>query len=184
MRTYDNNGSVAVSCRIFETWLYNYFASEEHSSEIYRKGEESHTQFIHDGQLDMRRVIERFSVHFNQTFRPGYDDRFVEDNGRKLFLTYLRPIINGVGNYYCEAETRDLTRTDVIVDYRGQQYVVELKIWRGNSYNERGEQQLSDYLDYYHLTTGYMVSFCFNKGKQPGLREVSVGDRIICEAIV
>ena len=35
-----------------------------------------------------------------------------------------------------------------------------------------------------NLTTGYMVSFCFNKGKQPGLREVSVGDRIICEAIV
>jgi hypothetical protein len=61
---------------------------------------------------------------------------------------------------------------------------VELKIWRGNSYNERGEHQLADYLDYYHLTTGYMVSFCFNKGKQPGLREVPVGNRIICEAIV
>ena len=181
---YEKKGAVAVSCRIFETWLYNFFASEERSSEIFRKGEEYHNQFIHDGELDMRRIIERFSDHFNQTFRPGHDDRFVEDNGRKLFLTYLRPIINGVGNYYCEAETRDLTRTDVIVDYHGRQYVVELKIWRGNSYNERGEQQLADYLDYYHLTTGYMVSFCFNKGKQPGLREVPVGNRIICEAIV
>ena len=79
---------------------------------------------------------------------------------------------------------RDLTRTDVIVDYLGQQYVVELKIWRGNSYNERGEQQLVEYLDYYHLETGYLVSFCFNKGKQPDLREVKVGDRTICEAIV
>ena len=181
---YDNKGAVAVSCRIFETWLYNYFASEEHSSEIYRKGEDYHNQFIHDGVIDMRLLIERFSVHFNQTFRPDHDDRFVEDNGRKIFLTYLRPIINGIGNYYCEAETRDLTRTDVIVDYRGQQYVVELKIWRGDSYNERGEKQLADYLDYYRLTTGYMISFCFNKGKQPGLREVSVGDRIIYEAIV
>ena len=86
--------------------------------------------------------------------------------------------------YYTEAETRDLTRTDVIVDYLGQQYVVELKIWRGESYNERGEQQLAEYLDYYHLETGYLVSFCFNKNKQPGLREVKVGDRTICEAIV
>ena len=132
----------------------------------------------------MRWLIERFSVHFNETFRPGHDDRFVEREGRKLFLTYLRPVINGIGNYYTEAETRDLTRTDVIVDYLGQQYVVELKIWRGNSYNERGEQQLAEYLDYYHLETGYLVSFCFNKGKQPGLREVRVGDRTICEAIV
>lgn len=181
---YDKNGAVAVSCRLFETWLYNLFASEERTSEFYRKSEEYHNQFIHDGQLDMRRLIERFSVHFNETFRPGHDDRFVEREGRKLFLTYLRPVINGIGNYYTEAETRDLTRTDVIVDFCGQQYVVELKIWRGNSYNERGEQQLADYLDYYHLKTGYMVSFCFNKGKQPGLREVSVGDRTICEAIV
>lgn len=181
---YDNKGAVAVSCRIFETWLYNYFASEERSTEIYRKGEEYHNQFIRNGQLDMRLLLERFSVHFNETFRPSHDDRFVEREGRKLFLTYLRPIINGVGNYYCEAETRDLTRTDVIVDYRGQQYVVELKIWRGESYNERGEKQLAEYLDYYQLKRGYMVSFCFNKGKQPGLHEVVVGDRIICEAVV
>ncbi|MBR6843396.1 MAG: AAA-like domain-containing protein [Prevotella sp.] len=181
---YENKGAVAVSCRIFETWLYNYFASEERTSEFYRKGEEYRNQFIHDGQLDMRRLIERFSVHFNETFRPGHDDRFVEREGRKLFLTYLRPVINGIGNYYTEAETRDLTRTDVIVDYLGQQYVVELKIWRGESYNERGEQQLAEYLDYYHLKTGYLVSFCFNKNKQPGLREVKVGGRTICEAIV
>lgn len=177
-------GMVAICCRLMETRLCNLFINEEKFSDIYKQGQLFKSQFIHDGQLDMRLIIERFSVHFNQTFSPGHDDRFVEDNGRKLFLTYLRPIINGVGNYYCEAETRDLTRTDVIVDYRGQQYVVEMKIWRGNSYNERGEQQLADYLDYYHLTTGYMVSFCFNKGKQPGLREVPVGDRMICEAIV
>ena len=77
-----------------------------------------------------------------------------------------------------------MTRTDVIVDYRGQQYVVELKIWRGESYNERGEHQLVEYLDYYRLKRGYMVSFCFNKGKQPGFHEVAVGDRIIYEAVV
>lgn len=56
--------------------------------------------------------------------------------------------------------------------------------WTCESYNERGEQQLAEYLDYYHLKTGYLVSFCFNKGKQPGLREVKVGDRKIFEAIV
>ena len=181
---YDKNGSVAVSCRLFETWLYNLFASEERTSEFYRQGQLYKNQFIHDGQLDMRRLIERFSVHFNETFRPGHDDRFVEREGRKLFLTYLRPVINGIGNYYTEAETRNLTRTDVIVDFLGQQYIVELKIWRGNSYNERGEQQLAEYLDYYHLKTGFMVSFCFNKGKQPGLKEVPVGDRTLYEAIV
>ena len=73
-----------------------------------------------------------------------------------------KPIINGTGNYYLEAQTKDASRTDVIVDYLGQQFVVELKIWRGNEYNERGERQITEYLDYYHLDKGYMLSFNFN----------------------
>lgn len=34
--------------------------------------------------------------------------------------------------------------------YLGEQFVVEMKIWRGNEYNERGEQQLIGYLYYFH----------------------------------
>lgn len=57
-------------------------------------------------------------------------------------LLYLKPIINGTGNYYLESQTRDERRTDVIVDYLGEQFIVELKIWHGIEYNERGEKQL------------------------------------------
>ena len=180
----EENGAAKIACRIFETWLYDYCISKDKSSSIYQTGQLEKSQFIHDGCIDMRRLIERFSLHFNEIYRPGKDDKFVEENGRKIFLTYLRPIINGVGNYYCEAQTRDLTRTDIIIDYLGQQYIIELKIWRGEAYNARGEQQLAEYLDYYHLQMGYMVSFCFNKDKRTGLNEVMVGDRKLIEAIV
>ena len=68
----------------------------------------------------MKRVQEKFMVHFHDIY--GKDsDKFVEENGRRLFLLYLKPIINGTGNYYIEAQTRDQTRTDVIVDYLGRQ---------------------------------------------------------------
>lgn len=180
----NNNGAVAIACRLMETRLYNMFIGEYETSAIFSQGQLDKSQFIHHGHIDMQRLIERFSMHFNEIYRPGNDDKFVEDNGRKIFLTYLRPIINGVGNYYCEAQTRDLTRTDIIIDYLGQQYIIELKIWRGQSYNERGEQQLAEYLDYYHLHTGYMVSFCFNKNKRTGIHEVVVGDKKLIEAIV
>ncbi|MCM1222241.1 MAG: 9-O-acetyl-N-acetylneuraminate esterase, partial [Lachnospiraceae bacterium] len=112
------------------------------------------------------------------------EEAFLENVGRRYFLLYLKPIINGTGNYYIEAETRDMERTDVIVDYRGEQFVVELKIWRGNAYHERGEAQLSAYLDYYHLKKGYMLSFNFNKSKQIGVREVILGDKVLVEAVV
>ena len=177
-------GATLIYCRIFETWLYNLFISNAKDTSIYQQGEYDKPRFVHDGYLDMRLLLERFCVHFNEIYRPGHDDEFVENNGRQIFLTYLRPVINGIGNYYCEAQTRDLTRTDVIIDYLGQQYVVELKIWRGEAYNERGELQLSEYLDYYHLQTGYMLSFCFNRNKQPGLHEVVIGDKRLYEVVV
>jgi hypothetical protein len=97
---------------------------------------------------------------------------------------YLRPIINGIGNYYIEAQTRDLTRTDVIVDYLGEQFVIEMKIWHGREYNERGEKQLAEYLDYYHISKGYMLSFNFNKNKEIGTHTIQLGDKTIFEAVV
>ena len=99
-----------------------------------------------------------------------------------MFLLYLRPIIKGTGNYYVEAQTRDQTRTDVIIDYLGKQYVIELKIWRGPRYNEEGEAQLKGYLDYFHLSEGYMLSFNFNQKKEVGVRRVQVEDKTVYEA--
>lgn len=89
-----------------------------------------------------------------------------------------------MGNYYLEAQTRDAGRTDVVVDYMGEQFVVELKIWHGNEYNEQGEEQLAAYLDYFHLNRGYMLSFNFNKKKEAGVRVVKLGDKEIVEAMV
>ncbi len=96
----------------------------------------------------------------------------------------MKPIINGVGNYYVEAQTRDTKRTDIIVDYLGEQFIIELKIWHGNEYNERGEKQLTEYLDYYHKDKGYMLSFNFNKKKETGVKELVVCGKTIVEAVV
>ncbi len=99
-------------------------------------------------------------------------------------MLYLKPIINGVGNFYVEARTRNMRRTDIVIDYRGQQFVCELKIWHGKEYNTRGEDQLMDYLDSYHLTTGDMLSFNFNKNKQIGVRRIQLGEKLLIKAVV
>lgn len=99
-------------------------------------------------------------------------------------MLYLKPIINGVGNYYIEAQTRDQTRTDIIVDYLGKQFVIEIKIWRGDAYNRRGQKQLAEYLDYYHLDYGYLLSFNFNKNKKAEIKEIIIENRTILEVVV
>ena len=139
--------------------------------------------FRSNNMLDMKLVLKKFVEYFNEIYSEK-DGNFIEKYGRKFFLLYLKPIINGTGNYYLEAQTRDARRTDVIVDYRGEQFIVELKIWHGNEYNERGEEQLMDYLDYYHKDRGYMLSFNFNKNKNVGVREIKLGNKTIVEAVV
>lgn len=180
----DHDGKIAISNRIFETWLYNLFVSEESlKNSIYSAGAADKSQFISDGQLNMEKVLERFIVHYTDLYGDK-DEIFHEKEGRKYFLFYLKPIINGTGNYYVEAQTRDEKRTDVIVDYCGEQFIVEMKIWRGEEYNHRGEEQLTGYLDAYHLNKGYMLSFNFNKKKNVGMKEISVNRKTIIEAVV
>lgn len=112
------------------------------------------------------------------------DEKFLEADGRRYFMLFLKPIINGTGSYYIEARTRNDEQTDMIIDYLGQQYIIEMKIWHGNAYNERGEKQLSDYLEYYHVDKGYMLSFNFNKNKKIGVKEVVLGEKLLIEAVV
>ena len=180
----NDHGLIAVANRVFEVRIYNWFISlETTDSQIFAEGVNDKSQFISSGGLNMELILEKFILHFNDIY-GSQPDKFKEDDGRKLFLLYLRPIINGTGNYYIEAQTRDQRRTDIIVDYLGKQYVIELKIWHGDEYNTQGEKQLSEYLDYYHIDKGYLLSFNFNKNKQSGMHTIELNGRTIIEAVV
>ena len=181
----EDHNTVRISNRIFETMLYNLFFSEEElrNNVFSRAGSLAKNQFVEDGKLNMRLILQRFCETYTEICGP-LTDRFKEKDGREQFLLYLKPIINGTGNYYIEAQTRDQTRTDVIVDYLGQQYIIELKIWRGPRYNAEGEKQISQYLDYFGLTTGYMLSFNFNQNKETGMKRVQIADKTLYEATV
>lgn len=180
------DGFVQISNRIFETRIYNLFLSEELlDSALYRAAaiDKDRTRFVHDGRLDMEQVLTGFVEAFTDIYADA-EEAFIEENGRRFFLLYLKPIINGTGNFYIEARTRNMRRTDIIIDYRGQQIVCELKIWHGQEYHMRGEKQLMEYLDYYHLNEGYMLSFNFNKKKKIGIQRVWLDGKLLIEAVV
>jgi hypothetical protein len=183
VKVVDSN--VVMANRIFETRFYNALlttsAMQNHA--MYRAGENEKPEFIKNGRLDMELVLRKFVEHY--TFVYGdRSEQFLESDGRKLFMLYLKPIINGTGTFYIEPQTRDNKRMDLVVDYLGQQFVIEMKIWHGEEYHKRGEQQLLGYLDYFRLQKGYMLSFNFNQKKQPGVHKVMIGDRMIFEAVV
>jgi hypothetical protein len=180
----NENNKVIISNRIFETILYNYFLSEEIvGNQMYKSGLENKNQFIKDGHLNMKHVLEKFVETFDYIYGDE-SEKFVEEVGRKYFMLFLKPIINGVGNCYVESRTRNMKRTDIIVDYKSEQFIIELKIWKGDKYNSDGEKQIAEYIEFYHLKKGYMLTFNFNQNKKIGVNEVMYGDIVIVEAVV
>ena len=181
----DDHGRVAVSNRIFETLLYNYYlsVSELQGSELFKRGANAKMEFVQNGHLLMERILEGYVRVFSDLY-GGLAQNFSEAEGRRRFLLYLRPIINGTGNYYIEPQTRNNERMDLVIDYLGERFVIELKIWYGKSYHEKGERQLANYLEHYHLNKGYLLTYSFNKTKKTGMTQVVVDGKTLVEVLI
>ena len=156
-----NNKSVVHNI-VFERVLYNYFITEEKLKRM--MSDETKSVYIQNGRLNMPLVIERFQALMRNERRKA-DDNFLERQGRLLFLCFLKPIINGSGFYYVEPETRNGGRIDLVVSYAGEEFVIELKIWRGEKYEVEGKVQLAEYLNTRNLQEGFLVTFSFLKNK-------------------
>ncbi len=184
----NDHNTVAVANKIFEMRLCRYFVGEsKYAQDMRREALRDKPEFVKNGELNIPLIMERF-IESQRIIRNMNDEaaekKFIEEEGREKFLTYLSPIINGVGTYSIEDQTADLKRMDLVIHYNGRRYIIELKIWHGERYNEKGEQQIIGYLDRFGLTTGYMLSFSFNKNKKPGVAEVHIGDKLLYEGIV
>lgn len=182
VRNHENN--VVVSNKIFEMRLYRHFLGESaQANSIRQEAASIKNIFVEDGWLNIPLIMEHF-IKSQEQIHGRATEKFLEQEGRERFLTYLSPIINGTGTYSIEPQTRDRRRMDVEIHYLGKRYIIELKIWHGERYNQRGEQQIIDYLNYFGLTTGYMLSFNFNKNKETGVKRLQIGEKVLFEGTV
>lgn len=174
---FDARRKVRIHNIIFEEVLNNYFIAEQTINSLGRL--RMQMNYVRNGRLDMELVITRFADLMHEEYRESTVP-FLEREGRLLFLTFLKPIINGTGFYYVEPQTRDNRRMDLVVTYGSEEFIIELKIWRGDKYEEQGRDQLASYLTTRGTAEGYLVTFDFSKkgkGAEPQWIE-NMGKRI------
>lgn len=159
----NKNGRVAIHNLVFEEALFLYF-TVDYAIKNQDKLAPFQSNYIINGRLNMEYIVERFAELMHEEYRESTES-FLEKEGRLLFLTFLKPIINGMGFYYVEPQTRDNRRMDLVVNYGRQEFIVELKIWRGDKYEQTGREQLSEYLAIRGMDEGYLVTFDFSKNK-------------------
>lgn len=179
-----NGGKLVIHNKIFEERIYNYLLEDEKLLEM-SEGitQVSINQFIEHGELNMEKVLLKFQEFMYEEYRQE-DERFYETHGRMIFLSFLKPILNGVGFRYVEPVTRQNKRMDLILTFNQKQYIVELKIWNGKKYEEKGISQLCEYLDIHRHDTGYLLVFNFNSNKELKAEWINVGTKKIFEVMV
>ncbi len=181
----NNHNTVAIPNRIFERLLYAHFIGDtDKNHDLKQKASEIKSIFVdEDGWLNVPKIMEHFIMEHHRIHGDN-TEKFLEEEGRERFVTYVSAVINGIGTYDIEPQTRDHKRMDLVIHYLGRRYIIELKIWRGERYHAEGEKQISEYLDYFKLNTGYMLSFNFNQKKESGVKRVEIADKVLIEGTV
>lgn len=197
-----SEGTLVIANEIFRVRLTRKFDADyriatERNRQLAVTARDNKPRFIEeDGTLNVYRILESFVKEYDRIRAAGKanedededeeeeEKRFIEEDGRRQFLLYLAPIMNGTGTYSIEERTKNKRRMDVVIHYLGRRYIIEMKIWRGAKYHSDGEQQLRDYMSYFDLDVGYMLTFSFNKGKKVGMETHSVDGKVLHEALV
>lgn len=180
----ERDRKLTIDNRIFESMLYDYMlAQQDIRAMVSKLSNVGNSLLASDGRLDMEKALLKFQEFMYEQYRQE-DERFFETNGRLIFLAYLKPILNGRGFSFVEAQTRENRRMDVVITYGAEKFIVELKIWNGRKYEEKGLEQLTEYLDAQKLDIGYMLIFNFNNEKEYTAQWLEVKGKKVLEVVV
>ncbi len=128
------------------------------------------------GSIDMVSLLDNFRdfirrVGFRILQVPDTPQEFI---GQHLLYAYLDQFVRSVGgNMYIEVQT-GRGRMDLLIIHNQQKFIVETKIWEGDTRFASGKEQLSVYADLEGTTEGYYVVFDHRQNPEPRLETETV----------
>jgi hypothetical protein len=156
---FDNKNRLSIHNKIYSEVIINYMTAKMNRLQA---GEgaifESGYTNADKKSLNMELALLKFQTFMREQYSKQ-DRDFLERHGRLVFLAFMKPILNGHGYDFKEAQISEERRLDVTITFYQHKYVAELKIWRGQVAHEEGLSQLGDYLDRRKLTEGYLIIF-------------------------
>jgi hypothetical protein len=181
----ESQPGIAIANKIFEIKICNYFITKDEESSLRQITNVLQYDVIKpDSRFDMELCLRKFALHYAELFNEE-DVKFLEIHGRLLFLSYLRPLINGQGFYHIESQFTDRRRMDIVVDFGCDQFIIELKVWYGEAEHNKAYDQLLGYMDTKGASLGYLLTFDFRKEpKMPRTEWVVFGDRRIFDVVI
>ncbi len=164
----ENNGKTKIMNKIYDEFISNYMIGQRETSERFTEVVQS--QFLkNNGNLDLKKLLTKFKDAVEEKYSSATylkSKEFLEDDLRMKFFMYLKPVLNSVGFSCKEVQTSEERRMDVIIFFRDEKFIIELKIWRGEKLHKQGIAQIKDYMRREHVDNGYMLIMNKNQNKE------------------
>ncbi|MFM9950077.1 MAG: AAA-like domain-containing protein [Saprospiraceae bacterium] len=174
---FKQNGRLKIHNWIYEQILFNYMTAKAFNEYLKNRKENLPSSFTkQNNELDLEAVLLKFQQYLKEQY-SAKDQPFLEREWRLIFLAFLKPIINGKGHDFKEAQISDEKRLDIAITYFHHKYVIELKRWYGEKAHQAGLDQLSDYLTRQNLTSGYLIIFEHQREKTWRQERIRHGDK-------
>jgi hypothetical protein len=160
---FDHRYAVSVFNKIFATRISYYFVAKNVLSQPLQKTNALYHNIATDDYFNMELCLEKFAEFFNREIFPTKEKKLLELQYRISFLSYLKPLLNGIGHYHYESQLSDERRMDLVVNYGRHEYVLELKRIFTESDRTEGIDQLLGYMAGRGAEVGYYLTFDFRK---------------------
>jgi len=168
----NKDGKAVISNKIFEEYLTNHIVArmkmEKLDDQVGRDAIQD--RFLKpEGRLDMKAVLLKFQEVIQEKYSQTdllKSDEFLEKDLRLLFFVFLKPIINGIGFSFKEVEIGAEKRLDVVVVFKDEKFIIELKVWYGQKYHDEGKRRLKKYMEGEFVDKGYMLIMDKRRSKE------------------
>ena len=112
-----------------------------------------------DGLLDVPKLLMGFSEFYRESSDVWLEKFAYKEAGPHiLLLAFLQRIINGGGRIHREYAL-GRRRVDILINWKSQRFIIEVKVKRKESDLMKGLEQTADYMDKSSATEGHLVMF-------------------------
>jgi hypothetical protein len=130
------------------------------------------------GRRFMDDALKRFMLEFGEV--RGISMKFYEERARQLFIGFMARSLGGRGSLRFDGQIGD--KAHIVIQLSNMQHVVEMRVWRGSSYDSRSDEDVFSFLESYKQSEGWLVSF--NPSGAQGAWEITSDGKRIYEAVV
>jgi len=175
------NQFIRIHNKIFEITITAYFITKERREGKKLVKNNIEADVVNGEKFNIELFFKKFNTHYQKHYSKR-DKDFIEREAAFLFLCFLQPYLNGKGFFQLESKPNFATgkRMDIIITYGKEEFIIELKIWRGEKRHQGAYRQLTDYIKKRDAEKGYLLTFDFRQKKEIKQEWIEVhGTRIL-----